>query len=172
MIRIKACTDPDVGALNAIEQDADARFAAIGMGFVVDCPPASRETLSDAAASGRLVVARDDNGDETRQVGFVFVEVIDGRCHVEQISVHPDAAGQGVGTLLLEWAEDWGRTRGFAEASMRTYADVPWNAPWYLRRGWRVLPDADLGPGLLALIADERSHGLDAAPRVVLVKPL
>ena len=32
--------------------------------------------------------------------------------------------------------------------TLRTYRDVPWNAPYYERHGWRVVPAADEGPGI------------------------
>lgn len=169
MGRIRLARVNDLPRLHDIEQDADARFASIGMAFVVDCPPATPEALADALADGRLAVAIVD---ADVPVGFALVEELDGRVHVEQISVHPDAAGHGLGAALLTWAENWGRARGHREASLRTYADVPWNAPWYERRGWAVLPDAEASEGLRALIAHEGALGLDAAPRVVMVRTL
>ncbi len=49
--------------------------------------------------------------------------------------------------------------------TLTTFADVPWNGPYYRRLGWRDLPAAELGPELAAIRRHEASLGLDAWPR-------
>ena len=49
------------------------------------------------------------------------------------------------------------------------FADVPWNAPWYARHGWRT--HRDPGPALRAVRDHEAALGLDwHGPRVVMVR--
>jgi hypothetical protein len=43
--------------------------------------------------------------------------------------------------------------------TLTTYADVPWNGPWYARHGFAEL--AELTPELARLRAAERAAGLD-----------
>jgi hypothetical protein len=43
---------------------------------------------------------------------------------------------------------------------------VPWNAPYYVRCGFRVLDDAEVTPGLRAIRRREAEMGLDRWPRV------
>ena len=57
-------------------------------------------------------------------------------------------------------------TAGPAPLTLTTFAEVPWNAPYYARIGFRVLADAELSPGLRAIRAHEAALGLDRWPRV------
>ncbi|MGC3003056.1 GNAT family N-acetyltransferase, partial [Streptomyces sp. G35A] len=49
---------------------------------------------------------------------------------------------------------------------LTTFAEVPWNAPYYARLGFRPLTGPDLTPGLRRIRAEELGHGLDRWPRV------
>ncbi len=91
---------------------------------------------------------------------------MDGALHVEQISVHPDAARRGVGRALLAYAADRARAEGLTALTLTTFADVPWNAPYYTRLGFRALTEPELTPGLRRIRAEESAHGLDRWPRV------
>jgi hypothetical protein len=52
-----------------------------------------------------------------------------------------------------------------------SYADVPWNAPFYARHGWRTT--TRLTPGLRAMRAREVELGLDRhGERVAMVRPV
>ena len=48
--------------------------------------------------------------------------------------------------------------------TLTTFADAPWNGPYYRRLGWRDLPAAELGPELASIRRHEASLGLDACP--------
>jgi hypothetical protein len=48
------------------------------------------------------------------------------------------------GVLDLPPAASAAERAGARRVTLLTYADVPWNAPWYARHGWRVTDD--LGP--------------------------
>jgi GNAT superfamily N-acetyltransferase len=52
--------------------------------------------------------------------------------------------------------------------TLTTFQDVPWNAPWYSRRGFRVLRDHELTPGLRRRRSLEEAQGLPAELRVVM----
>jgi hypothetical protein len=52
--------------------------------------------------------------------------------------------------------------------TLTTYRDVPWNAPWYARRGFSVLDAGQWGPELSELVRHERELGIEVAPRVVM----
>jgi hypothetical protein len=45
---------------------------------------------------------------------------------------------------------------------------VPWNALWYARNGFSVLPEGAWGPEMRELVAHERELGIEVAPRVVM----
>ena len=55
--------------------------------------------------------------------------------------------------------------------TLTTYADVPWNAPYYARRGFVEI--SEFGPGLRAEREREQQLGLDeVGPRVVMRRDL
>lgn len=100
-------------------------------------------------------------------VGFALVEPLDGGLHLEELDVLPEHGGRGVGRALVETVIH------HAEAHQKvltlcTFRDVPWNAPWYARLGFRELSSAEQWPGLAARVAEEAAHGLPPALRVVM----
>ncbi|WP_394834873.1 GNAT family N-acetyltransferase [Pendulispora rubella] len=154
---VRRATATDLPLLPAVEAAADERFAA--MGFPPLPPPGTCESL---AASLFVLVAGDP------PVGFARVEVVDGLAHLEQLSVHPEQQGRGFGAALLAGAFGEAQRLGYAEMTLVTFADIPWNAPFYARHGFRELHA--LTPGLENLRAKERSLGLDAMGRRVVMK--
>jgi len=101
-------------------------------------------------------------------VGFAHVLEFDARFHLEQLSVHPQAQRRGVGAALLAAAELAVVNRGASVLTLRTFADVPWNAPFYRRQGYT---DVDLPLAMSALFdAEERLGLLRSGPRVTLAK--
>jgi hypothetical protein len=55
---------------------------------------------------------------------------------------------------------------------LTTFTDVPWNAPYYQRLGFRRLSDDKLTPGLRAIRAREAAIGLDRWPRCCMRRDL
>lgn len=104
-------------------------------------------------------------------VGFARVDVVDGCAHLEELAVLPKEMRKGLGTLLLEHACAWAAAEGYDAITLITYRDIPWNAPFYAKRGF--VEDPDPSPGLLALRERERTLGLDeVGPRVVMRRAL
>lgn len=98
-------------------------------------------------------------------VGFAQVLLPGGLAHLEQLSVLPEYGRRGIGGALLEAAVTEVRGRGFAELTLRTYADVPWNAPFYARHEFvESDPDSEFHR---ALIAAEARLGLERYGRRV-----
>jgi GNAT superfamily N-acetyltransferase len=52
--------------------------------------------------------------------------------------------------------------------TLTTFCDVPWNAPWYARLGFRVLRDGDVTAGVARRRNEEHVHGLPRELRVVM----
>ena len=106
-------------------------------------------------------------------VGFLCLEVLDGQAHLAQVAVRPGCTGQGLGTALIAAATGWATDSEFPAMTLTTYRDVPWNAPFYARRGFRELRDAELSPKLLAVRTHEREIGLDdLGPRIAMRRML
>ena len=144
---VRVASVADLREVPAVEAAADGLFRARGVRDL----PAPAPVSSRAAAWRVLVVGRP-------VVGFAVLERVDGDVHLEQLSVHPSAMRRGLGAALLSASVDVARAAGARRVTLLTYADVPWNAPWYARHGWRGTDD--LGPELRALAEHEVELGL------------
>ncbi|GEC74912.1 hypothetical protein GCM10010213_09700 [Microbacterium maritypicum] len=104
-------------------------------------------------------------------MGFVHVLEIDGHAHLEQLSVLPSFGRRGIGRQLVTAALAEARRRGHTDVTLRTYTDVPWNAPFYASCGFvESEPDTAL---LRELVAIEESLGLfEHGPRVQMTATL
>ncbi|MBB2206501.1 GNAT family N-acetyltransferase [Gluconacetobacter takamatsuzukensis] len=92
--------------------------------------------------------------------------------HVWEMSVAPAHQGRGLGRALLEHAAAHAAARGMAAVTLTTFRDVAWNAPFYARTGFAVLPDAALTPRLRGVLVAEIAHGLPAARRCAMRRPV
>ncbi|MCF8588157.1 GNAT family N-acetyltransferase [Gordonia liuliyuniae] len=157
----------DVVVLQEIEIAAGALFAGLGMGLVANDDPLPIEYLTEVVDDGRCWVVVDET---ERPAAYLIVETVDETAHIEQVSVHPDYARRGLGAALIERAADWARKRRLPAVTLTTYVDVPWNGPYYVRSGFRYLADSEETPGLKAIRAQEKSHGLDLWPRACMLR--
>src|SRR6516165_7952642 len=107
-----------------------------------------------------------------RPAGFVITDMVDGCMHVEQLSVDPGNARRGLGRALLDHTAEQAAAAGVPALTLTTFADVPWNAPYYVRCGFRVLEDREVTAGLRAIRQREASFGMDRWPRVCMRRDL
>lgn len=135
------------------------------MASVADDEPASAAALTGFINAGMAWVVTDP---DDQPIGYIILEELDGRAHIEQVTVHPAYARRGIGAALIDEAARWAAAKGWDELTLTTFADVPWNAPYYSRLGFTLLPEPDWDVGMRRRIAREAEHGLDAWPRVVM----
>lgn len=156
-MEIRPARPEEFPVLQAVEVASGEPFREVGMPWIADDDPLPLDVL------GRLHVwvAADPE-----PVAWVAAEPVDGYAHVEQVSVHPDRARRGIGARLLDHVEGWAAARGLRGLTLTTFRDVPWNAPYYERLGFREV--TALTPGLAAIVEAEARRGLDAARRVCL----
>ncbi|MCA2214449.1 GNAT family N-acetyltransferase [Jidongwangia harbinensis] len=165
---IRLATEADLAGLRDIERAAGRAFADIGMAAIAADEPPTLEVLRHYRRNGRAWVYL-----RTAPVAYLLARWADGAVHVEQVSVHPDQAGHGIGRALIEHVAGWARERGARALTLTTFAEVAWNAPYYERRcGFRRLRDDELGPELRDIRAAEAGHGLDRWPRVAMRRDL
>ena len=157
---IRPARDDELPELIEIEIAADRLFPLAGYGETPG--PASLEELRGSPVT---LVAGDP------PVGYARVDIVDGRAHLESLSVRPRFMRRGIGSALVRAAGDWASEQGYSEITLCTFVDVPWNAPFYRTLGFTEL--SELSPGLQALRAAERRIGLDGVGRrLVMIRRL
>jgi GNAT superfamily N-acetyltransferase len=166
---IRSARGDELDKLRELERAAGSIFRQLGMDAVADDEPPSIAALAVLQAAGRAWVSTDE-ADEP--VAYMLVQIIDASAHIEQVSVHPRAARQGLGRALIETAAAWARQHGLKALTLTTYRDVPWNLPYYQRLGFHVVDDPQITPGLRRVRAQEADAGLDRWPRVVMRRSL
>jgi GNAT superfamily N-acetyltransferase len=160
--KVRPARPDELPILATIERASAGLFEEIGMHLEASVPVAERgEAPLVALVAGQP------------PVGFVWLELVGGEPHVEEIAVMRSAGRRGVGRALLEAACTWARDSGYRSVTLCTFRDVPWNGPFYRSAGFVELEPDELGPELLAIRATERANGLDAfGPRLVMIRHL
>lgn len=158
-VQIRPVGAADLPLLERIENEADTLLADLLQPDQWHPAPTSAERLADG---GIILVAE---GEDRTVVGFVHVIEFDGGAHLEQVSVLPAFGGRGIGRALVEAAKDAARRAGHPRLTLRTFADVPWNAPFYASAGFTIEEPAD--DFHRVLVETEARLGLDRfGPRV------
>lgn len=160
----------DLSTVQTIEQRAATRFIALGMRAAAQLPVQTLEALRVACEARRLLVAVDG---EDRPVGFALFEAAKDAVHLHELDVLPEHGGRGLGRQLIEAVAAWGVAAKLRTMTLTTFRDVPFNAPFYARAGFRILETHELTPRLARIREEERSHGIDlVAPRVAMLRRL
>ncbi|TFC39059.1 GNAT family N-acetyltransferase [Cryobacterium sp. TMT1-62] len=152
--------------ITEIERAAGEMFRNINMAIIADDQPISRQDFQHFVTNhGAFVWLVDDV-----IVAYVLLEQVDGAAHIEQVTVHPEHARQGIGAQLIAVADSWARERELPAVTLTTFRDVPWNAPYYERLGFRAFLPREWGPAMSARMNSEAARGLEAWPRVALIR--
>jgi GNAT superfamily N-acetyltransferase len=157
----------DVPLLTAIEIAAAQLLAGHAPESVLNETTTLKE-FHAALASGHLWVALIAD----RPVGFALVEILEPTAaHLKEIDVHPEHGRGGIGTELVRTVCEWAINNGYDFVTLTTFRDVPWNAPFYERLGFEVIPPNELTGALRQIIEGEWNRGLDPERRVTMRRP-
>lgn len=154
-----------VAALPAVERAAAALFPEDDLPGILRDEALPESTLRRAQEDGRLWVALAPSG---APVGFALAGMVDGEAHLEELDVHPDHGGRGLGTRLVRAVAAWAAREGCAVLTLTTFRHLPWNAPFYAGLGFEEIPADRLSPGLAAALEAEARHGLPPDRRVAM----
>ncbi|MBW4041415.1 MAG: GNAT family N-acetyltransferase [Acidobacteria bacterium] len=148
-VSIRFASDDDLDRLEHIENDADELLLERFHPEEWQRASSGRER---AAQPGFLLIAAQT--EDGPAIGFAHALEVGGAAHLEQLAVLRDAGRRGHGSALVRAALAEAGRRGHRRMTLRTYADVPWNAPFYAARGFvESAPDTDLLRGLVAVEA-------------------
>ena len=166
---IRLACPSDLPLLPEIERHAASRFSdfdlADTLAAILTPPTALREGL----ASQRLWVAQRADGNV---IGFALADVVGGQAHLDELDVLPEYGRRGIGSALVETVCHWARRSGFSTITLTTLRHVPWNAPFYERLGFSIVPDERLTHALKELLQAETDSGLPSQHRVAMQRDL
>ncbi|MGO2540917.1 GNAT family N-acetyltransferase [Specibacter sp. AOP5-B1-6] len=163
MLEIRPAALSEFALLPSIEADADAAFETLDPPMnISEFPPAG--TAADYASAFHIMVAG------RPPMAFVRLEIVDGRAHLEQLAVSPDYARQGIGRALVTAAKAWAREAGFSSMTLCTFAEIPFNGPFYASCGFAEVAQHNLTPRLLALREEETGRGMDKLARRIVME--
>ncbi len=162
MLEIRPASLSEFSLLPELEADADQAFGDLAVPLPYgDFPPPG--TAQDYADAFHIMVAG------RPPVGFVQLEIVDGQAHLEQLAVSPAFSRQGIGRALVTAARAWAQEAGFSAMTLTTFAQVPFNAPFYASCGFVELPQGEWGPELAQIRAAQIRMGMDSfGPRVAM----
>ncbi|MGH8026543.1 MAG: GNAT family N-acetyltransferase [Pseudoxanthomonas sp.] len=165
---LRAGEEADIDALLEVEHRAAALLLGHGAYDLFAMHSLSVENLVEGLAHGILRVA--EYGGQL--AGFALCGGIDGHAHLFEMDVLPEYGRRGIGSALLESACSEAAARGFSAMTLTTLRDVPWNAPFYAKRGFSESPEAEWGAGLQEIVLRERMLGFPIELRVVMRRGL
>jgi GNAT superfamily N-acetyltransferase len=144
---IRAPRPDEIRLLPQIENTADRRYARVGLWRVLSMPPASLASLEHGRRRGMLWIA----ASPFNRVG--------GKAWLDQLSILDGSQRRGYGAALIDRTATTAGALGFNTLYLSTYRDVPWNEPYYMRRGFVEVPRAEWPRAFRVQFAVENSHG-------------
>lgn len=170
---VRPALPSEMELLRAIDDDAATLYGEHGVTIELTSEhPFLRDELARwlrSAQLGRAFLAVDHAGSG---VGFAALDMVDGEPYLDQLAVRVSAMRRGIGGTLLALAADWARTSGGSALWLTTYDHLPFNRPYYERRGYVVMPEFACGPGIRHHLDEERRHLPAPAHRVAMRRPI
>jgi GNAT superfamily N-acetyltransferase len=159
----------EIKLLPQIENEADLRYGHVGLRRVIDMPPATIVSLAQGLRDNRLWVAASPLN---RPVGFALMKLHDGTAWLDQLSVLDRWQGRGLGVALIDRTAAAARILGHDTLYLSTYRDVPWNAPFYVKRGFEEVPRGIWPRAFRVQFMAENSHGHPPWRRTIMRRSL
>jgi predicted N-acetyltransferase YhbS len=167
--KIRLARIDDLPLIREIERAAGELFRKTEFLSVADDEPMSIEMLREHQKEGHIRVAVDRND---WPAGFAVTCIIDGAMHLHELSVHPAQGRKGIGRQLIATICKWAEEQGKPAVTLSTFREVPWNAPYYARLGFRILEEAELTDGLREIRTHEAQIGLPIDRRICMRKEI
>nr|WP_247712081.1 GNAT family N-acetyltransferase [Qipengyuania qiaonensis] len=129
-------------------------------------PTTSAEDHARLIARGRSLVSVVDGV----VVGFAEAAPIGRDLHLHELSVSMRHQGRGIGATLLEALAIDARNAGYRAITLSTFRDVPWNAPFYARRGFVEIDGCEDYPHLSESLESAVVFGIPKDRRIAMIR--
>lgn len=149
---IRLARESDLPTINTIEWQAGQRFFDAGFPWLPRqefCLP--EEELRQGLKNQQLWVATA----EGEGMGFILAGNVDEQAHIKEIDVLPQFGRRGVGSALIQYVINRAKEQGIEKVTLTTFEDIPWNAPFYKKLGFKILEESEITPELKQIYEQE-----------------
>lgn len=161
-LQIRLAQQRDIAHLMAVERSAAQLFRQQPeWRFIAEGEVMAPQQHAAFIAERREWLAESDNGE---CAGFIAVQV-QGAIGTSPNCRSPALQRQGVGRRLIGAVAEEAKRQGAGRLTLTTFIEVPWNAPYYRRLGFRPLEDARLTAALRRHLDEDLAHGFAAGSR-------
>lgn len=167
-IVLRAYGPDDLARVAEIDRATTRHLAEHGFASLLDAMP--DEASVAGLVHGRAAWVAVDGAD--RPLGFAVASDAGPCLYLHELGVDPAHHRRGIGTMLLEAVIAHGRWLFQPALALDTFRTVPFNAPFYAKRGFMPWPPGHVPPEIEGLVREERPPGIHPASRVVMVKRL
>jgi GNAT superfamily N-acetyltransferase len=162
---IRSAHAEELTLLAQIERSAAVLFLNTPYAFLVNDEPLSLDFVQQRFQAGQVWVAVDR---QDVVVGFAITREVDSTIYLQEMDVDPAHGRRGLGSTLVETVCDWAQLQGYWAISLSTFRDLPWNAPFYSKLGFRILDESELTTGFQQIRRQEVEAGLPIFKRVIM----
>jgi predicted N-acetyltransferase YhbS len=162
---IRSARTEELALLAQIERSAAVLFLDTPYAFLVDDEPLAIDFVEQRWQKTQVWVAIDA---QNIVVGFVLTRELDDTIYIQEMDVHPAHGRRGLGSALVKTVCDWAKLQGYCAVSLSTFRDIPWNAPFYSKLGFRILAESELTIGFQQIRRQEMESGLPISRRVIM----
>ncbi len=161
----------DLDYLPLIEKSAGNAFISMpNLAWIADNSVMSRDEHERLLTLGFSWVAFEEISQNV--AGFLTAEIIENDFYIGEISVSENHQQQGIGSKLFDTALVKAKSMDVTTATLTTFIDVPWNAPYYERLGFVVLKEKTLPLYLQIKLQEEINAGFPIERRCAMSKTL
>ncbi len=164
MYSISLARREELPCLPTIEELASALFLRSPLTADLPSDPTPLADFEEAQQAGLLWVARIDTA---LPVGFALAQTLGDELHLEELDVLPEHGRRGIGAALVQKVCERALGHG-RSVTLCTFSEIPWNAAFYERLGFRRLRAEELTPALRARMREEAERGLRPELRVAM----
>lgn len=167
MFVIRQANIKDANKLPAIEASAAQSFRGHPQfSWIADGDVQSEQDHLDYVKQQMEWVAVDN---DDLPIGFINIQMLDNSLHINEVSVCQTCQGKGIGKQLIQHIIAYAQEQGVHSVSLTTFRDIPWNAPYYQRLGFRLMAESDLSDEIKSILQEEVDAGFNAQDRCAMV---
>jgi ribosomal protein S18 acetylase RimI-like enzyme len=168
-VLLRSALPEELPALGTLELRAAERFRHSAHPYAVDLPAFDPGVLGELTRAGNVWVAFTPPNE---LLGFAVGGTLGPHAYLHELDVAPEHGRRGVGRALIRKVAESAEAAGHTRLLLSTFSDVPWNAPYYARLGFEVIPLDDYDDAMREQRRRDGAAGLVIQSRVIMAAAL